>query len=127
MRRTPLIVAGAAALAFTLAACGGDDSTTSDTTPTAGEDSGPTLTVGAEDNLKFDAESYETEAGEVKVVYKNNGSVAHTLLIKDVKGFKLSVGREDDGTVDLEPGTYTLYCDVAGHEAAGMEAELTVS
>jgi plastocyanin len=127
MRRTPLIVAGAAALALTLAACGGDDSTaTDDTTPTAG-DTGSSVTVGAEDNLTFDAESYEAEAGSVGITYKNNGSVAHTLLIKDVKGFKLSIGRTDDGTVDLEPGTYTIYCDVAGHEAAGMEAELVVS
>ena len=47
-------------------------------------------------------------------------------LIKDVDGFKLSIGREDDGSVDLEAGSYTLYCDVAGHEAAGMVADLVV-
>jgi uncharacterized cupredoxin-like copper-binding protein len=57
----------------------------------------------------------------------NDGTVAHTLLVKGVSGFKLEVGDEDEGTVELEPGEYTLYCDVAGHEAAGMVATLTVS
>lgn len=129
MRRTPLFVVGAAALAFTLSACGGDDSATTDeTTPTEVEDTtgGSAVTVAAEDNLSFDEGSYSAEAGTVAVTYKNNGSVAHTLLIKDVDGFKLSIGREDDGSVDLEAGSYTLYCDVAGHEAAGMVADLVV-
>ena len=126
MRRTPLIVVGAAALAFTLAACGGDDSTTEDTTPTQGGEPGTAVVVGAEDNLKFDKASYDAEAGEVEIEYKNNGSVAHTLLIKDVDDFKLSIGRTDSGTVELEAGTYEIYCDVAGHEAAGMVADLIV-
>jgi len=125
MRRTPLLIcAGAMALITPLAACGDDDDASTTTAP-AGD--GPTLTVGAQDDLTFDADSYEVEAGDVTVVYDNEGSIAHTLLIRDVDDFKLSVGREDSGTVELEPGTYELYCDVAGHEAAGMKAELTVS
>ena len=136
MRRSLLCCAGAALLLAPLAACGDDDDTTSDpTTTTAADDgsadggagAGGTLTVGAQDSLKFDAESYEVPAGDVHVVYENEGSVAHTLLIKGVGDFKLAVGDTDEGDVELEPGTYELYCDVAGHEAAGMVAELTVS
>jgi uncharacterized cupredoxin-like copper-binding protein len=69
-------------------------------------------------------------AGNVAVQYKNAGAIQHTLLIDGVAGFKLDVvnaGDVDTATVKLEPGTYTLYCDIPGHRAAGMEAHLTVS
>lgn len=113
---------------ITLTACGdsGDDddggaSASDCTTPDS------SFTVGALDELTFDAESYEAEAGCVEITYENDGSIAHTLLIKGRSGFKLSVGDTDTGTIELEPGSYTLFCDVAGHEAAGMKADLTVS
>jgi plastocyanin len=124
MRRTPvLIAAGALALALPLAACGGDDGAA--TATTTASDNG--VTVHAKDTLKFDATAYSAKAGKIDVTYVNDGGQAHTLLIKDHGGFKLSIGKEDDGTVDLQPGKYTLYCDIAGHEAAGMVAELTVT
>ena len=85
------------------------------------------ITVGARDELTFDADSYDADAGCVEITYENEGSVAHTLLVKGQSGFKLAVGDTDSGTIELEPGSYTLFCDVAGHEAAGMTAELTVS
>lgn len=84
------------------------------------------MTVGAQDALKFDAESYQSAPGCIEFTYRNDGIVAHTLLIKGQSGFKLSVGDTDKGTIDLEAGTYTLFCDIPGHEAAGMTAELTV-
>jgi uncharacterized cupredoxin-like copper-binding protein len=114
------------ALVPLLAACGDDDSTTT-SEPTAPAGDGPTLVVGAQDDLTFDEDAYEVDAGDVTFIYRNEGSVAHTLLIDGVDGFKLSVGREDKGSVELEPGTYELYCDVPGHEAAGMVAELIVT
>ena len=124
MRRTLLSLAGAAALAVTLTACGdsGDDSASSDDCTTSSS-----VNVRAEDALKFDADSYEADAGCVELTYTNGGSVAHTLLIKGKSGFKLSIGDTDTGTIELEPGSYTLFCDIAGHEAAGMKADLTVS
>jgi plastocyanin len=126
MRRTLLSLTGAAALALTLSACGdsgSDDAASDGCTPVDG-----TFTVHAKDALKFDAEEYTADAGCIEVTYTNDGSLAHTLLIKDQPDFKkLSIGDTDKGTVTLEPGTYTIYCDIAGHESAGMEAELTVS
>jgi plastocyanin len=126
MRQTLLSLAGAAALVITLTGCGDSDdddggSAGGCTTPDA------SFTVGALDELKFDAEAYEADAGCVEITYENEGSIAHTLLIKGVSGFKLAVGDTDTGTVELEPGSYTLFCDIAGHEAAGMKADLTVS
>ncbi|MGQ0830851.1 MAG: hypothetical protein ACT4OV_04150 [Microthrixaceae bacterium] len=123
MHRTITCIAGAAALALTLAGCGssGGSAKPAACTPVASS-----ITVGALNNLKFDAASYEATTGCVQMTYRNEGSLAHTLLVKGQPGFKLAVGDEDVGRLELKPGTYKLYCDVAGHEAAGMVADLTV-
>jgi uncharacterized cupredoxin-like copper-binding protein len=114
-------VIGVAVLAAAVAACGGSDDGAS------GCDPDSSLTIGAEDSLRFDAETYDAATGCVEVTYENDGSIAHTLLIEDVQGFKLSVGDTARGTVALEPGEHRLYCDVAGHEQAGMVADLSVT
>jgi plastocyanin len=126
MRRTILCLAGALALAVPLAACGGDDSTTT-TTAASGAGTPSSLTVHALDQLKFDKTAYTAKAGTIDVSYVNDGTIAHTLLVQGVKGFELKVPGQDKGSVDLKAGTYTLYCDLPGHEAAGMKATLTVS
>jgi plastocyanin len=103
-----------------LGACGGDGD---DDTGSAAD-----VTVVAEDTLSFDKGDYTAEAGEVTITYEAGGSMVHTLLIEGVDDFKLQVastGASDTGTVDLEPGSYEIYCDVPGHES--MRATLTVS
>src|SRR3954451_16273790 len=122
MRRTPLLaLAAAAAIGTTLAGCGGSDDAASGCTPDS------TVTVHAKDSLKFDQKGYDAKAGCVQLDYVNDGSTAHTLLIKGDSDFdKLSIGSKDSGTAELDPGTYTIYCDISGHEAAGMEATVTV-
>jgi plastocyanin len=121
MRRTLLTLAAAAAVAVPLAACGGSDDDASGCTPATSD-----LAVGARDDLRFDADRYEDDPGCIEVTYTNEGEIAHTLLIKGKSGFKLSIGDTDTGNVDLPAGSYVLYCDIAGHEAAGMEADLVV-
>jgi plastocyanin len=121
MRRTLLPLAAVAALAAPLTACSGSDDEASGCSPPTSE-----LSVGARDDLKFDADRFETDAGCIEVTYTNEGEIAHTLLIKGKSGFKLSVGDTDTGTVELPAGTFVLFCDVAGHEAAGMKADLVV-
>ena len=122
MQRTPLLTqAAAAALGTILVGCGGSDDAASGCTADS------TVTVHASDDLKFDKESYDATNGCVQIDYVNDGSTAHTLVIKGDSEFdKLSIGSKDSGTADLDPGTYTIYCDISGHEAAGMEATLTV-
>lgn len=122
MRRAGLILLGSATMAtIVVGACGGDDDTD------GGEASGE-VTVVAEDTLSFDEGDYVATAGEVTITYQTGGSMLHTLLIEGVDGFELEVsgnGDTDTGTVELEPGSYELYCDVSGHES--MRATLTVS
>jgi plastocyanin len=107
------------------AGCGSGGSSGGGGTPDTGL--GADLEVHAKDSLKFDKKSYTATAGDIDVVYKNDGSTAHNLLIEDVDDFKLTVGKTDEGTVTLKAGTYTLYCDLAGHEQAGMKATLKVT
>ena len=121
MRRPFRTLAALAALVAPLTACGGSDDEASGCSPPTGD-----LAVGAQDDLTFDAERFEADAGCIEVTYTNEGDIAHTLLVKGKSGFKLSVGDTDTGTLDLPAGSYVLFCDVSGHEAAGMEADLIV-
>lgn len=90
-----------------------------------------TLEVEALASLKFQSDTFTTQAGINEIVYVLGGGT-HTLLFDEPEfaGFKLEVGgskTEDRGKVELEPGTYTIFCDVPGHRAAGMEATLEVT
>ena len=74
-------------------------------------------------------EDLRAAPGSVAIEYVNKGAVVHTLVIEGVKGLKLEVpgpGDVDRGAVTLEPGSYTLFCDVPGHRQVGMGAPLTV-
>ena len=86
-----------------------------------------TLEVDALPSLKFQASEFTTKAGINEIKYLDKGGT-HTLLFEETEfaGFKLQVPPDDSGKIDLPAGTYTIFCDVPGHQAAGMEATLTV-
>ena len=124
------VLATAAALGLLLGACssssGGDS-----TQPTTGAID---LTVKALDpggKYSFDAKEYTAKAGTVNVALVDDGKENHNLLVTSISKskFKLSVtpGTTKAGAVTLAAGTYTLYCDIAGHRDGGMEAKLIVS
>ncbi len=87
------------------------------------------VAVQAEASLHFDATNFDAPAGIVQLNY--SGPTGHTLAIQDPKfdGFLLTTDAAGpkSGKVELAPGTYTIYCTVPGHEAAGMHATLTVA
>ena len=92
--------------------------------------SGADLTVHAQDSLKFDKSDYTAKAGDLTIGYIDDGSLTHSLLIEGKDGFKLQVtgrGNSQSGKVNLPAGSYTIYCDVPGHKAAGMKATLNIS
>lgn len=125
MQRTGEFLGAWIAVALVLAGCGGPDTSSA---PTRASADGQLLVVAKD--ISFPADHYEADGGPVDVSYENDGSITHTLVIDDVDDFKLTVkahGDSDEATIDLAPGTYTLYCDVPGHRQAGMEATLTVS
>ncbi|MGH9015365.1 MAG: hypothetical protein ACRDZ1_15725 [Acidimicrobiia bacterium] len=88
------------------------------------------VSIEALPSLQFNAAEYVVEAGIVEIDYVSRGG-AHTLVFaeQEFTGFKLfspGDGRRDTGKVQLEPGQYTVYCDIPGHRAAGEEATITV-
>lgn len=127
MRRS--IWSGLAAVAVgavALTGCGGGDSSGGTDTGTPAD-----VVIRGNDALRFDQAQYAARAGSVSIELVNDGAQPHTLLIEKFSGFKkLSVaakGKSATGTATLEPGTYTIYCDVAGHRGAGMEAKLILN
>ena len=63
----------------------------------------------------------------------NDGPTPHNLTVRDVDGTvlagtdDLSVGSGEAITAELEPGEYTIFCALAGHESLGMSGTLTVT
>jgi uncharacterized cupredoxin-like copper-binding protein len=115
---------GVALVLTAVASCGGDDSSTGSNPPIDAD-----VTVVAKD-ISFPQTHFTAEAGPVDIAYEDQGHIPHTLKIEGVDDFELKVnshGDVDEGTVDLDAGEYTIYCDIPGHRAAGMEATLVVS
>jgi plastocyanin len=81
-------------------------------------------------NLFFKPAKLSSPAGIISITLKNIESGSHDLEIHGVSGFQLEVsgtGSTATGKVQLKKGTYTYYCSIPGHEAAGMKGTLTVS
>lgn len=125
MRRTPLLFAAAALSIAPLAACGGGSDKADEP---AGSGSGTEVVAKGSDALKWDKSSYEAKAGSVSFKLVTEGQTAHTLLVKQgddvLPGMELSTAGRKSGSLNLQAGTYTVFCDVAGH--GNMHAELTV-
>ena len=87
-----------------------------------------TVEVDALPTLKFQAKEFTTQAGINEIKYLDKGGT-HTLVFEEPEfaGFILEVPPDDSGKVELKPGSYTIFCTVPGHRAAGMEATVKVS
>lgn len=69
------------------------------------------------------------EAGELTLGLDNQGSAPHDVTIEEAEDetvVEANGGETATGTIELEPGSYTYYCSVPGHRAAGMEGSLEV-
>jgi plastocyanin len=127
-RRAPTTVLMLLLLVLGLSACGGGDGD-EDGEP-AGE--GTTLELAADPGgaFAFDKKTLEAPAGTITIHLTNDASVPHDIGVKGngVEEVSDTVTEGDISlTVELEPGTYTFYCSVPGHEAGGMKGTLTVS
>jgi uncharacterized cupredoxin-like copper-binding protein len=91
------------------------------------------LSADAKGKLKFNTTHLRTSHGKVTLVMKNpSGSgIPHAIAVQgkglNKKGKIVSPGGTSRLTVTLKKGTYTFYCPVDGHKAAGMKGTLVVS
>jgi plastocyanin len=133
-RALPLVLV-LAALVLALSACGGgssSSSTTPATTGGGGGGGGSTVKISADPSgaLKYEQTDVSATAGSITIDFTNMSSLPHDVTIEG-NGASGATDQITDSTtsatVDLEPGTYTFFCSVDGHRAAGMEGTLTVN
>lgn len=141
----------AAVAAFAVAGCGSDSSSNSDTSssggatsdttaqkpastpapaPSGGASSNLQLAADSSGQLKFDKTTLDAKAGNVTITMDNPAPVPHAIAIEGngvgKNGSTVGMGGKSTVTVSLKAGTYTFYCPVDGHKAAGMKGTLTV-
>jgi len=135
--------------ALSLAACGGDDDTTSAaTTDGAATEAEPTETESTEEGgaaggvavaieadpdgqLAYTSTEANAESGEVTIDFTNDSPVPHDVDVEDSEGnvvleTEVITESEESASAELEAGEYTFYCSVPGHREAGMEGTLVV-
>lgn len=82
-------------------------------------------------DLAFKEKSATAKAGEVTIDFTNPQAIPHNVYIEDAAGEDVAETETiSEGSAstkaELEPGTYTFFCDIPGHREAGMEGTLTV-
>ena len=83
--------------------------------------------------LAYVTKQASATAGAVTIIMKNASTVQHNIAVQQgASGPILGAGAIVAGggtstvSVNLTPGTYTYFCQVPGHRAAGMLGTLTV-
>jgi uncharacterized cupredoxin-like copper-binding protein len=81
--------------------------------------------------LKFNVKTLHARHGKVTLVMTNPSSFSHAIAVEghgvDKDGKTVGKGKTSRVTVTLRKGTYTFFCPVDGHKAAGMKGKLIVS
>jgi uncharacterized cupredoxin-like copper-binding protein len=126
MRKQWLTLMSVALVAvLAVAACGSDDD---DNDGGNAELTG--TPVSMKDSMRFEPNALTVKAGdEVQIALSNDGAIKHNMSIEDA-----DVDKDLDGgdsttvtfTAPDSPGEYKIYCNIPGHEAAGMTATLIV-
>jgi uncharacterized cupredoxin-like copper-binding protein len=111
---------------FLVAGCGGDDNGGEETTSTASQ-----ISISATD-FAFTPSTVTVDApGTYTFDLTNDGGTDHALEIEgngvEEETDTVSPGDTASVTVDLESGSYEMYCPIDGHKAQGMEGEISVS
>jgi plastocyanin len=119
------VAVAAVAVALLLAGCGGGGAGT--------QQPAGSIKVSLTE-FKFDPATISASSGKVVFFLINGGTTSHDMVIRDssnnrIDGSELiSAGDTFVFTVNnIKAGTYTYFCDQAGHEASGMRGTLTIT
>ena len=120
-----------AAVAVTAAAVAG----TAATQAASGAPNRPAATTkklsASKTKLRFSVSTIRVRHGKVTLKMSNPSSLPHAIAVDghgvDKDGKTVHKGGTSTVTVRLKKGTYTFYCPVPGHRAAGMKGKLIVS
>ncbi len=94
-----------------------------------GGSGGASTTINAtEKDFAIALDKSSVSAGSVTFKVTNQGPSPHNIAIKELKKTSdtYDPGKPGQFTVDLPAGTYTVICEIPGHEQLGMHIMLTV-
>ena len=81
--------------------------------------------------IAFNTRTLTAKAGKVTIAFTNSGALEHNVTIAQgstvLGATPTFTGGAKSVTLTLKAGTYTFYCSVPGHRAAGMEGTLKVT
>jgi plastocyanin len=140
--------AGAAALALVLAGCASSQTASPAAAPTSAK-AAPTASAATSSSAAASSSGTEVKVtmtefalqlsqqsfspGTYTFTADNAGKFPHTITIKgpgvenQSAGGPLQGGQSGALTVDLQPGTYEIWCPVGEHKAKGMDTTITVA
>lgn len=133
--RRAVLFFGFLALALVLSACGGGGG--GDNQQNADSGTSPQTASGDVRQIEIDSGEFYFRPNEttvrrgetVEFVVKNSGSLEHNIRI-DEFGVDRDYNPRETVRVRFTPnrtGTFKIWCDIPGHEAAGMVATLVVT
>ena len=89
------------------------------------------LTINLADFM-IDPSDVEVDGPMVTIEVTSDGPTPHNLTVRDADGAvvmateDLSAGDSETIGATVGPGTYTIFCSLAGHESLGMSGSLVV-
>lgn len=111
-----------------ITACGGSDSSSNVVDPNEIR-----ITSGIDgEEFSFDPETINVNVSEtVKLVFENNGTIAHDFEIPDLEVVIQTTNSGNSGEIIFVApsiaGSYDFICSIPGHKEAGMVGKLVVN
>ncbi|MDO8601189.1 MAG: cupredoxin domain-containing protein [bacterium] len=81
-------------------------------------------------DFAFNPSEITAKAGEkVKIIFQNNGNASHNLVVEGLGIGTKTIGFGKTDAIEFTsptPGTYSFFCSIPGHKAAGMTGSLII-